>query len=270
MVQEILLRSKKLSIVVCSIAFSMSNAQAALVASDNAGNPAYQADDAINTNDTNPANNTNGWVQTDNGGTGFSAYTFATTGAGGRYIGTSGVGTSPTFGLFAGGGTGNTSSFDRSFTGALSDGQTFSFNFGNTNVAAGGVIGLNLLDGTNTIFTIKFTGGGSTFQQNNGGTDFGIAQNFAANTPLAFSFKLLNGAAKTYDYTFGSASGSGFTGSVGNYANITGFRVFSNAQGSGENVGVNNFSVVPEPSTFALLAGASLLVVGMFLRRQRA
>jgi hypothetical protein len=261
---------KQVAFGLISVAAFATTSFAAVPGNDNAGNAAYQPDDANGGNDGNPANNTNGWVPSDNGGTGLTSWTFSTTGSGGQYIGTTGVGAGPTFGIFAGGGSGNSSSVDRSFGGALTNGQTFSFTIGNTNVATGGVIGFNLLDGTTPIFTIKFTGGDTNWTQNNGGTDFGIGQTFAANTPLTFSFTLVDAATKTYDYSFGSASGSSFVGSVGNYGSITGFRVFSSAQGGGENVGFNNLAVVPEPSTYALFAGPALLGALMYVRRRRA
>jgi hypothetical protein len=232
-------------------------AHAALPASDKANDPAY-------TGGT--------WTTATNGGTGFGAWSFGATGAGNHFIGLTGEGENPSFGVFAGGAAGNGSNADRQFTGALSDGQTFSMDIGNTaNVTTGGVgvIGLNLLDGTNVVFTIKFTGGGTSWAQNNGGSDFGIGQAFAANTPLHFSFTLVSGATKTYNYTFGSASGTNFVGSVGNYTNITGVRVFSNAQGVNENVGINNLAIVPEPGTLSLLAGPAILGAWFFIRRRR-
>ena len=246
----------KLALGLLTLGFVSSSAFASTPASDNASNLPY-------------AGNT--WTTATNGGTGFGAWSFGTTGGGGHFIGLTGEGQNPSFGLFAGGTAGNTSSADRQFTGALSDGQTFSVDLGNTNVATGGVIGLNLLDGANVVFTIKFTGGGTTWQQNNGGSDFGIAQSFAANTPLNFTFTLVSGASKTYNYTFGSASGTAFVGSVGNYTNITGVRFFSNAQGSNENVGANNLAIsaVPEPSSLTLLAGPAILGAWFFARRRR-
>ncbi len=228
--------------------------QAALLASDNATNAAYAG----------PT-----WTTSTNGGTGFGAWSFSTSGSGGSFIGSTGQGTN-SFGVFAGGNSGNTSRADRAFTGALSNNQTFSVNVGHTsNITTGGEVGINLLSGSSVVFTIKFVGGGSTWTQNNGGTDFGISQNFAANTSLAFSFTLVSGATKNYNYSLGSASGTNFFGSgAGDWTNITSARFFSNGQGGGENFGLNNLIIVPEPATAGLLGMAAIGMVGIFRRRR--
>jgi hypothetical protein len=49
---------------------------------DDATSPAYQNDDANSSNDTNPANNTNGWQAGDNGGFGFGPWNFDTDNSG--------------------------------------------------------------------------------------------------------------------------------------------------------------------------------------------
>lgn len=241
------------AIIALVAVFQSSTLNAALLASDNASNPAYAG----------PT-----WSTFTNGGTGFGAWSFGTTGSGGRYIGTTGQGLN-SFGVFAGGGSGNTSSADREFTGALTNGQTFSASVGHSiGIASGGEVGINLLNGSAVVFTIKFVGGGTGWSQNNGGSDFGIAQSYVANTSLNFSFTLVNGATRTYNYTFGSASGTGFVGSVGDYTSITGFRMFSARQGSGENFGANNLSIVPEPTSIGLLGMSALGVFGIFRRRR--
>jgi hypothetical protein len=123
-----------------------------------------------------------------------------------------------------------------------------------------GVVGLNLLSAGSPVFTFKFTGGQNFWQLNDGGTDFDTNIPFSANTPINFAFTYQGGS--TYDVviTEGATtySGIGFTSSS-IISNISGFRMFSNAQGAGENLGFNNLAVVPEPSTLSLLAGPALL-----------
>jgi hypothetical protein len=239
-------------------------AQAALLGADNATNPAYQADDSNGANDTDPTNNTNGWQTGDNGGTGFGAWTLTSSGGGGSYIGSTGLGAT-TFGLFAGGDqASDLSSADRPFTGALSAGQTFSIDLGHSSsIATGGEVGVQLLDNGTPVITLKFVGGGTDWQFNDGGSDFGIAQGYAANTALTFAFTYNGGS--SYDYSFGSASGDDFNANV-TISNINGVRLFSNKQGGGENAGFNNITIIPEPATLVTLIGGLGLLV---LRRRR-
>ncbi len=218
-------------------------------AGDNAGNAPYSAH----------------WVTGDNGGSGFGAWTLTSAGGGGSFIGTTGQGLTPTFGLF--GAAAGSSSADRPFTGALTGGQTFSIDLGNTaTVATGQILGLNLTANGVVEFTLKFTGGGTTWQLNDGGADFGIAQSFASDTSLHFTFTYNGG--NNYSYTFGSASGNGFN-AANPLTNINGVRLFDGAQGAGENFGFNNLAIVPEPATI-LLVGPSLLAGMFFVRRRRA
>lgn len=234
----------------CVFALTNVASHAAAIASDSASDAAYAG----------PA-----WPNGSNGGTGFGAWSFATTGGGGRYLGGTGLG-NPTFGLFAGGGGGNNSSATRPFTGALSAGQTFSIDLGHSSsIATGGEVGLNLLDGSTSVFTLKFVGGLSFWRLNDGGSDFDSTQGYAANTPLSFTFTYNGGS--SYSYTFGSSSGLNFS-AISNISNITGVKVFSNAQGGGENAGANNPAIVPEPASLGLvlLSGVGMLA----LRRRRA
>lgn len=209
-----------------------------------------------------------GWQSTDNGGTGLGAWTLNAGGSGGHYIGTTGEGADPSFGLFSGGNTASDfANAERDFTGgALTTGQTFSIDLGNTGVdSGGGEIGLNLTDGGSTVFTLKFVGGDFNWLINDGGSDFGSGQAFASDTELAFTFTYEG--ANNYSYTFGSsASGSNFN-ATNTINGIDGFRLFTNEQGSGENFGANDISVVPEPGAFALLGGLMALTFVALKRR---
>lgn len=236
---------KTIALAIFSSLLSAVASQAASTASDNASNTIY--------NDGN--------FSGDNGGTGFGSWSVSTTGSGGSYVGSSGAGTT-SIAIYSS--SGDSASANRAFTGgALVSGQTFSITIGNSsNINSGGEVGLNLLDGVSTVFTLKMVGGGSAWQLNNGGSDFGSGQNYAANTALTFAFTY-NGS-NNYSYTFGTGSGTNHT-ATNTLTNITGFRLYTNKQGSGENFGATSMSVVPEP-TAAVLGSIGMLFL---LRRGR-
>jgi len=229
---------------------TLASASAATLAADNASDTDYS----------------DGWSSADNGGSGFGSWTLNAGGGGGRYIGATGQGASPSFGLFSGGNNaGDFSTATRGFTGgALSTGQTFTIDLGNTGVDLGapGQIGLNLQDGGVTVFALKFIGGGTNWLLNDGGSDFSAGQGFAADTSLSFSFTYEGGS--SYSYEFGSGSGTSFIAS-NTISGIDGFELYSSRQGGGENFGSNNIAIVPEP-TVALLG--SLGVIGLLRRRR--
>jgi hypothetical protein len=225
-----LLAAAVMALSFCSIALC------ATVASDNASNAAYS----------------DGWATGDNGGTGFGTWTLTQSGGGnkGSYIGGTALGAT-TFGLFAANDSTAFSSADRPFTGgALASGQSFSVSVANTSRNFG-EIGLQFLSGTTVRWTLKLVSGAATWRMNDGGSDFNIAQNFQANTALNLNFTYNGG--NSYSYTFGSASGNNFVASS-DLSNLTGVRFYNRDQGNGENFGFNDLSVVPEPSTYALLA----------------
>jgi hypothetical protein len=234
--------------VACSAAVFAAN-----VANDNAGNSAYS----------------DGWTTGDNGGTGFGNWTLTSTpngGFAGSYVGGTSQG-NPSFGIFAGNSSTALFTADRPFTGgALTAGQSFSVSLGNT-VSIAGEIGFQFLSGSTARWTLKFIGGGTDWQINDGGgSDFGAGQAYAANTPLAFSFTYNGG--NSYSYTFGTGSGNNFT-AANDLSNLTGVRFYNRDQGPDQNLGFNNLSVVPEPSTYALLALSAAGLGAHVIRRRR-
>jgi len=206
------------------------------------------------------------WNSGSNGGNGFGAWTLTSTPAGGfsgSYIGGTALGTT-TFGIYSGGNTAATFLAYRPFTGAMVQNDRFSVDLAHSpNINTGGQIGLSLMEGSNARWTLKFVGGGTDWQINDGGSsDFGAGQAYAANTLLSFSFTY-NGSS-SYSYTFGTGSGNNFTATA-NIAGITGVQFFSVNQGNDQNFAFNNLAV-PEPSSASLMA---LGTAGLLALRRR-
>jgi hypothetical protein len=225
----------------------------AQIASDNASNAPYQPG--------------NVWNDNSDGGTGFQPWQFSAGANSGRFIGGTALG-NPTFGLFSSDG-GATSSALRVFDSPLNSGQTFNVTVAHTsNVNTGGQLGVSLWNTGNSSasITFKFVGGATNWTLNDGGSDFGISQPYAANTPLSLSFTYNGGS--SYSYSFGGASGSNFTASS-TISSIDRVSFFVTNQGNDQNIGFNNLSVVPEPSTYALLGLGAAFGLWQFRRRKR-
>ena len=178
------------------------------------------------------------WSNGSNGGTGFGDWTLiqSATNAG-RYIGGTAIG-DPSFGLYSEN-SGNFSAAERSLNSDLKMGETISVNIGHTSTINGEVF-LQLLDDGAVVFTLKFVGGTSDWQINDGGSDFAIAQPYAADTSLAFSFTYNEDG--TYSYTFGAASGDNFTPN-NTISGINSIKLQSTNQGGGQNFGFNNLNI---------------------------
>jgi hypothetical protein len=201
-------------------------------------------------------------------GTGFGSWTLtATTNSGGfagSYIGSTGAG-NPGFGIYSGNNAAAGFTAYRPFTGGgLTSGQIFSATIGNT-PTINGQIGLSLMSGANARWTLKFVTGGANWLLNDGSSDFNSGQAYIANNPLTLNFTYNGG--NSYTYTFGTGSGTNFT--AANLTNINGVQFFSTDQGPDQNFGITTLSVVPEPSTYALLALSAAGLGGYVIRRRR-
>lgn len=246
---------KKLLIAAVASIAVYSGALAANNASDNASTANYPG---------------GAWTTGSNGGTGFGNWTLTSTPAGGfsgSYIGGTAIG-DPAFGIYSGGNAAATMLAYRPFTGGgLTSGQSFGVTIGNTvTINTGGEIGLSLMSGGSARWTLKFVGGGANWLLNDGGSDFSSGQAYAANTPFSLTFTY-NGSS-SYSYTFGTGSGNNFTAAA-DISNLDGVQFFSVNQGNDQNMGINNLSVVPEPSTYALLALSAVAFGGYMARRRR-
>jgi hypothetical protein len=233
----------------------------ALIANDNSGN--YGS----------------GWTNGANGGTGFLAWSLSSSGGtdgfGGNFIGDptaagiTGFGTQA-FGQFANpSGSGAFANADRAFSSAMSVGDTFTFqwavNFdsgsGNKgfNLFSGGVAGTQLLNVNQGGFPGNITLGGS-----NTGIAYGTG-------PMTWTFTLQTTTSLLVTSSARDGSSTPFFSTNLTVAGAPdAFRFYSSNMDSGDNRQhyFNNFSVVPEPSTYALLALGAFGLAGYAARRR--
>ena len=254
------------------IVATQSNHAQTIVASDNAGDPAYNS----------------GWAPGSNGGTGFGAWSLpgstgtpgtnnvagfngAFTGSATGFSNYSSIYTSgKAFSIYAGdnGGSGAFQDASRPFSLALASGQTFThsiaFSFDNGNK------GFDLysnLDGTGQVFNFNinntgyaWTGGRSASMTTwNGFRENGVVINFSfTRTASGFDYSIASAQDLNLSQA-GSVTAAGI-GSVKYYISGAG-------GGDGGNLFFNNLSVIPEPSS-SLLMGLGLAGLAA-LRRVR-
>ncbi len=166
---------------------------------------------------------------------------------------------------------------------ALAAGQSVSLTYAmNTSVSAGTNVGIQLLDASSNVQTQFIFTGGTPLGWAYSDTGTGLA-NFAAtgkaydvNDPFKVTFTLTSSttySATASAGTVATQAGDATTGAwSGTYANpITQIRVVNLGAGDASDQYSNNLIVatVPEPTSFAVLAGGGLLG-SVLLRRRRA
>jgi hypothetical protein len=261
------------------------SASASLIAYDDASDPAYA----------------DGWTSGDNGGTGWGGGWSFRNGANtqlfppdanssfyGTFVNTSLGNNNPAgvsgdsntdgdidtvgdeaWGLYAN--TSNEIYAVRPFSGALTVGQSLSFEFDNGNVTTGGVVGVRLVSNVNAPassreFEFRFVGGDSFYNHTNGGafatsthgfSREGMRVEFTLTGTNTYSLK----ATRLQDGTIYNFNG---TTQVGNA--ITGIALRNqNAGSGGANNGYFNSIAIPEPSSLCLTV---LGAVGALRRRR--
>ncbi|NCC74191.1 MAG: hypothetical protein EOM06_12420, partial [Sphingobacteriia bacterium] len=190
------------------------------------------------------SSNYSAWYDESSGGYGFNSWKFSSGGAGGSYLGVTGLGNS-TFGIYSGGSTeGDYFVAQRDFEEVIPVSSTFSINLGYTDVALGGNIGISLFSGAVFRLTFKFVGGNTEWVVNDGGSDFATGIPWSENTPLNFQFTRKEG--NTYSliitqgiYTF---IADDYTSSSGEMS-VSRIEIFTSKQGAMGNIGFDSLSV---------------------------
>lgn len=165
-------------------------------------------------------------------------------------------------------GTGNAGSVVASTTfagGALTVGQTVSINFEMRATDPGKQVGVDLSNGAGAAITFGIYGGepgsypytGSGYYYSDAGSSYVSAGSMGYQYQSEFNIAFTVTGANTYTAVAGSDSWSGtFSGS------LVGMDVFNLGAGDGSDVAFNNLTVVPEPSTIALVGISLGLLVG--------
>ena len=265
---------KKFALAAVVAAFAASALNAATPGFDNAADPVYGGNGAgsFNGKDGGTPATFGPWtVSTSPSGTSTAGSfigdsTTLASGNGGGDINSSGV----SFGLFAH--SGAFAEATRFFDAPLLNGQSFTFqlavNFRNGNK------GIDVLDAnSNTIFNLNI--GGDVYSVNNTGGATTILFGNVYDPNTVFTVQLTQTDATGGTWTITRSGGlTGTQSSFFDYAGVAaGFHLY-NAQTTGggaaeDNLFFNNPQVVPEPSTFALIAGPGLVGALLCIRRRR-
>jgi hypothetical protein len=219
---------------------------------------------------------TPGWTNGANAGFGFGAWTITANGGSGSagafigdpsFAGISGMSTQ-SFGLYANPqGSGATVTASRPLTTALQVGETFSMQWGinwDGDNGVDGNKGFNLFVGTNQVVNVN-NGGNANIQFNsvNTGMGFGTAA-------MTWSFTYTNPT--TLFVSANDRDGTGnFSTNITIGGGISSFSLYASQLGPGDNRQpyFNDFAVVPEPSTYALLTLSAAGLGAHLIRRRR-
>ncbi len=234
-------------------------ANAQIIASDNGGN--YGS-----------------WTNGANGGFGFQPWALdnnnnGTTIFAGNFIGNpasagiTGMATN-SFGIYANPlDSGAFSTAERLFSSALTAGDTFSFQWGinwdsGSTTNGSGNKGFVIFGGTNQLVNVN-NGGNADITLNGNNIGFGFGTDV-----MSWSFAY-NGS--TFAITANDRDGTGsLSTNISVAAAPTGFRFYASGMQGGDQAQpyFNNLSVVPEPSTYALLALSAVGLAGYAARRR--
>lgn len=262
----------------------ISSATAATTGTDNANQAAYEPDDAT-ANDGNPAINTNLWASGDNGSASGSAFQpwvltiQGSSGFGGYFIGDSKALSGSTgadinvggesFGMYGGGGD-KVAEAVRSFSSALSIGQTFSIDLAVN--FRGGFKGIDLRDGSNSTifnFNIGNVGLGDDYTVQGATTGSGsIGNTYSSNTAFRLSFTQTTAGGGNWTIL---RSGGTTDSDSGTYTGVAaGFKLYvgGTSGGSENDLISNNLAIVPEPGTAVTAFLGGIILIARRRRKQ--
>jgi hypothetical protein len=223
------------------------------IASDNAGN--YLGD----------------WTNGSNSGTGFGAWDLYGEGSFGNFIGDSvdqgfgNVNTSGSaFGMWGNPSGSNFSNAQRAFSDALSVGNSFSIQL--AIAFRNGAKGISLFSG-------GFAEGNEIWNFNVGGDQYtagGVNQTWAYDQTSVFNLSATQLSATSIGIALTRGSDS-YSTTINDTGLLTGFRLYVGSTEDGaalNNLYFNNLTVVPEPSTYALLGLGAASVLWRIRRRK--
>jgi len=215
-----------------------------------------------------------GWTNGANAGSGFGSWNLYTTGTAGNFLGSSvsqGFGNIDTdgqsFGMYGNPTGDNYFNAERSFSSALNTGDTFSINLA---VAfRNGSKGISLFSGgfapANEVW--NFNVGGDNYTA--GGSNLG----WAYSQTSVFNLLATQTSANTYSISL-TRGGDLYTTNISGLGGLSGFRMYVGSTDAGNdlnNLFANSLqtTVVPEPTTYAMLALSAIALGGYTWRRRQ-
>lgn len=161
--------------------------------------------------------------------------------------------------------------------GALSVGQSYSIDWRNNSITNGRINQMSLFrsDGTEA-FAFRFLGGASNYSIKGDGGFFEEDSMSYQNTAMTLKFDLVS--ANTYIFTATRKSDSVVRMQTGTFTlggtsglGLTHFDIYNDGRTVGtSDLNINTIAVVPEPSTYALLALGALALLVRSARRRAA